>query len=277
MAEWSRDTKWRQGHLLDIDAMISLGLCSRYDASKKAAIVATHDCDLAQLPESEPYIELIIGDTITEIDGNSSHAKSARKLHLQFDGEEPTLCQFEATKKISIAKNTLSDFLPKTKTFLDSQNRSIFQIWLASRYRRSAFPDEFERRLNESKLTKKISTTLAKCGAHVSGIFFDVDDGVEHIRNGEDDTYTLDIYILHPSDQDFEVAMKIANEAGAAIKIAFNEKLFKPHKKWKHIELRACDVLSDSTLTYAQFRLLKRWRLDHISLAAEPKQEVIAE
>jgi len=36
-------------------------------------------------------------------------------------------------------------------------------------------------------------------------------------------------------------------------------------------------VLSESGLTYQQFKKLKRWPLDHISLAANPQQPVLAE
>ena len=46
---------------------------------------------------------------------------------------------------------------------------------------------------------------------------------------------------------------------------------------WQHIELRSCDSVSESVLTYQQFKQLKRWRLEHISLAAEPQQPVLAE
>ena len=57
----------------------------------------------------------------------------------------------------------------------------------------------------------------------------------------------------------------------------FKKKLFDPTKKWQHIELRSCDPVSESVLTYQQFKQLKRWRLEHISLAAEPQQPVLAE
>ena len=46
---------------------------------------------------------------------------------------------------------------------------------------------------------------------------------------------------------------------------------------WLHIELRSCDPVSESVLTYQQFKQLKRWRLEHISLGAEPQQPVLAE
>jgi len=151
-------------------------------------------------------------------------------------------------------------------------------MWLASRYRRSAFPDEFERRLTrETKLYDKIARAVKLHGELISGVFFDVDEGVEVARVGPNDTYTLDITILHRAEPDFDAAMKAADAAAKAIEKAFKDKLFAPTKTWQHIELRSCEPLSESVLTYQVFKQLKRWRLDHISLAADPQQPVSAE
>ncbi|QAZ41493.1 hypothetical protein C1M51_12910 [Methylibium sp. Pch-M] len=151
-------------------------------------------------------------------------------------------------------------------------------MWLASRYRRSAFPDEFERRLiKELKLHEKIAKAVKPHGDLIAGVFFDVDDGAEITRDGPGDTYTLDITILHSAVPNFETAEKAADTAAKAIEKAFKDKLFDPTKTWRYIELRSCDPVSESVLTYQHFKQLKRWRLEHISLAAEPQQPVLAE
>jgi hypothetical protein len=87
---------------------------------------------------------------------------------------------------------------------------------LARRYRRSAFPDEFERRLTkQTKQADKIAKALKPHGALIVGIFFDVDDGHEVTRNGPDDTYTLGLLILHAAEPDFDAAEMAAEQAGA--------------------------------------------------------------
>lgn len=279
MAEWNRDTPWRQGHLLGNDAIDALGLRDTQAPDWTVAIVASHDCDLAQDPESEPEIELVVGRLTTDKDGNCTHAKSARKLCIDFSGAAACWCEFEATEKISVDKYQLNDFVPRTDALLSIEGSAVFQMWLASRYRRSAFPDEFERRLTskEFKLHEKIAKAVRPHGELIVGVFFDVDEGVEVIRDGPDDTYTLDITILHSADADFDAAENAAESAAKAIEKAFTEKLLVPTKSWQHIELRVCDVVSESVLTYQQFKQLKRWRLEHISLAADPQQEVLAE
>lgn len=112
----------------------------------------------------------------------------------------------------------------------------------------------------------------------IVGVFFDVDGGQEVKREGADDTYTLDITILHAAEPDFEAAENAAQTAAEAIEKAFREKLFNAEtRSWQQIELHSCEPLSESVLTYDIFKRLKRWRLEHISLAAEPQQPVLPE
>ncbi len=69
------------------------------------------------------------------------HAKNARKLHVDFEGEAAFWAEFEATAKAAIAKRQLNEFAPRADSRLSPEKQAIFQMWLASRYRRSAFPD----------------------------------------------------------------------------------------------------------------------------------------
>lgn len=278
MAEWNRDTPWRQGHLLGSDAVAALGLRYSVEPEQTLVIVASHDCDLTQHPDGEPGVEVVVGRLLADKDGTYAHAKSARKLHIEFAGTFAFWGEFEATAKVTLDKWLLNEFKPRTDATLSPEDQATFQMWLASRYRRSAFPDEFERRLTrETKLHDKIAGAVKPHGELISGVFFDVDGGVEVTRVGPDDTYTLDITILHRAEPDFDAAVKAADAIAKAIEKTFKDKLFAPTKTWQHIELRSCEPLSESVLTYQVFKQLKRWRLDHISLAADPQQPVSAE
>lgn len=277
MKEWTRETPWRQGQLLTNEAIKSLNITQLKSQENTLVVVATHDCDLVQTPDKEPNIELIAGCRIKRLDGNFTYAKSSRKLHLRFDGDNPLLAEFVITEKFSILKNSLINFKPVDVVRLSSQNLSIFQQWLASRYRRSAFPDEFERRLvHETKLAEKISKAIKPHGALITAVFFDVDEGNVLIHEGVDDAYLLDIILLYSTDADYKLAESTAIKAKEAIEKAFSEKLYDHHSgKWKWIELRYIDVISEEALTYKESTLLKKWRLDHISLAADPQQPIL--
>lgn len=268
--EWQRDTPWRQGHLLDAQAIQALSLPG-HDDPNTLAIVATHDCDIAQHPQTEPFVEIFMGKMVAKADGNCTHAKSARTLHIEFHGEPAIWGEFKATQRIQISKIDLVKSVPREGASLSVVGRSTFQSWLASRYRRSAFPDAFEKRLVEVRLDKKISSILKDLNKEIVGVFFDVDDGEEHTRVDADDVYVLDIMLMHAEEPDFAAAEALAEKAADAISNVFNEILFAPTQSWKLIELRSCNCASESVITYSQYKMMKRWRLDHVSLGAEPQ------
>lgn len=129
----------------------------------------------------------------------------------------------------------------------------------------------------ETNLAEKIAKTVKPHGELIIGVFFDVDEGKEVTRHGASDTNTLDITILHAAEPDFMVANQTATTLAKTIQRAFMTKLFEPTEKWQHIELRSCEALSESGMPYLMFKRLKRWRFDHISLAADPQQRLPAE
>lgn len=274
MAEWTRRTPWRQGLLLPNEAVKPL-LGELPELSDAVVVVATHDCDLAQTTENEPCIELVIGQRLTTSDGNFTHAKTARTLHIFFDGEDAFWAEFNANAKKLIPKSELVDYYPRNTSRLSPSNLATFQRWLASRYRRSAFPDEFERRLKENRLTERLAKAVKPHGSYITAILFDVDEGKELNRNGPDDAYLLDIILLHAVEPDGKAAAIAADQAKKAIKSAFKNRLFDPStEKWQYIKLRYIDVLSEEGLTYRQFTLMKPWRLEYVSLGADPQQPI---
>jgi hypothetical protein len=275
MAEWSRETPWRQGHLLPDEAVTALGLDHPDHPHDTIVAVASHDSDLAQLKDREPAIEVIVGHKTQELDGNNTHAKSARTLHIQFEGDGILMAEFVATQKRSISKDSLANYKPVANKMLSPNGLVIFQTWLSIRYKRSAFPDDFERLLQNSKLDEKIANAVKKHGEEITAVFFDVDDGREETKE-QGDVYILDIYLLHASDPDYHSAEKAAQKAQEAIGKAFESKLFDNQTGvWRDIELRSIEVISENALTYQQSKMLKKWRLDHFSLRAEPQQAIV--
>ncbi|HEC2599982.1 TPA: hypothetical protein R2K70_004531 [Raoultella ornithinolytica] len=277
MTEWQRITSWRQGHLLDSDVASELGFIHSEGPERTLVIVISQDCDIAQDPGVEPKIEIIIGRLIgDDVDkGNNTNAKNARKLCLSFQQEQGIIWgEFLATAKTAIDKLTLNKFAPRVGIHLTFENLTILQTWLASRYRRSAFADEFERRLKGVDLDKKISKIAKPYGELILGILFDVDEGAEIVHAGLDDPYTLDIMILHRSGPDFEQAEEAAKDVAKKIKEAFEDKFLADHQ-WRNIELRFCEPVSESVAPYQTVRQYKKWNLDSLSLAVNPQQIVV--
>src|SRR5258707_12943553 len=100
MGGWARDTLWRQGHVLPDGAAATLRLCTAETAAACLAIVISHDCDLANDPDQEPFVEVIVGCRVAKADGSCTHAKNARKLHVAFrQGQASIVGEFFATAK----------------------------------------------------------------------------------------------------------------------------------------------------------------------------------
>lgn len=282
MAEWSRNTQWRQGNLLPIEAAECFGLIQSNQDSETVVIVASHDCDISQEVAIEPFIEVVVGRILgvkpSSIDGNHTHAKNPRTLHIMLAGETNKYVEFISTNKQCVCKRELAEYQPDKHLHLEPESKTIFQRWLASRYRRPAFPDEFERRLKSNKLHQKIASSMKKTGYHIVAVFFDVDEGREVVRTDPQDCYCLDIVILYSTSIDADTALLAANEAKSTIEASFKSRLYDKDKdKWKEIELRYVDAISDQALTYHQSTLLKQWRLDYISLQADSEQPILEE
>jgi|SRR5581483_2581421 len=272
MPAWDRQTPWRQGHTLTSEAAAALRLVE--NPAKSLAIVITHDCDLTQNPDVEPNVELIIGSRIDTADGNFTHAKNPRRLHLPvLENDKPAWIDLRATNKRLVSKETLADYLPNDGVILTPNNKSVLQRWLAARYRRSAFPDEFDRRLQKTGLSKRIAKILEPLSTSLIAVFFDVDQGRDTERKGPEDLYTLTIVLLYSTEHDPDVALKAAENAAARILESFREVCFDSTKHaWREIELLDCQPISDEAMTYSMSLQLKKWNADYLSFRVEPEQ-----
>ena len=275
MGEWSRETLWRQGSVLPEDASKALDLSHPESPERTFAVVISHDCDLVQDPDKEPFVELVTGRVIDAIKADS-HAKTARRLQIEFHGPQGLLAaELSAVHKAIIKKNDLAPFGPRTDVSLDAQGLSILQRWLAARYRRAAFPDEFEQRLKKAKMPRRIEKALYTAGKHVVAVFFDVDGGDDSQRNGPDDFYRLGIYLLYDTSQNESDAEAAARTAADDIEKAFESAFQVKDNLWKNIRLEYCDAISDEAMSYKDAHLFKQWRLEYISLEDDPQQPVL--
>ena len=278
MAEWSRETPWRQGYALTDETVEKFALRDARAPEVTLVVVISHDCDLAASPDKEPEVELIVGRLIEKADGNFTHAKTPRVLHIEFatpDGGK--FVELSATRKVRVAKSDFAGHEPRREFQLGPTEQSILQRWLGARYRRAAFPDAFEKRLNESGASTRLTKILKPAGKHICAIFFDVDDGNEVQRIEANDTYALAIVLLYASQPNSRESEAVALQVGEQIESAFKELFFNENNSWRDIELLECRVMSDEALTYAQSVLLRQWRLEHLSLRKDPEDPMMQE
>lgn len=257
--------------MLSNDAAVRIGVVD--DPSENSIVVViSHDCDLAASPSTEPDVEVIVGRKVDSPDGRFTLAKNPRKLHLPYEGPDGEMwVELSSAGKAKISKETLADIKPCRDLLLPGNQRATLQHWLAVRYRRAAFPDAFNDRLSNTSLKETIAKTLEPLGEHIRAIFFEVDEGNEVKREGPDDTYTLDIYLIYDTSVDPDKAEATAREAAKNIAVEFQAKLFEGGN-WKYIELRWCEAMSDEALTFKQSQYFRRWYLDHVSLRSETQK-----
>jgi hypothetical protein len=178
--------------------------------------------------------------------------------------------ELRATGKREIPKDRFAGHLPNAGLEVTPNNLSILQRWLAARYRRAAFPDEFEDRLRKTGVGERIKKIVEPLGTHLVAIFFDVDEGKEVEREGPDDRYMLGVDLLYSTEKDPVAALSAAEQAASAISAAFRERCFIAGKGWQEIELLGCEPISDEAMPYAMSTQLKKWNADYLSLRAEP-------
>lgn len=280
MGEWDRQTPWRQGLVLKAETVAALRLVPEANNSDSLIVVViSHDCDIAQDPNTEPVVEAIVGQRVAGANGNFTNGKNPRRLHLTAsEGGKAVCIEMVASARLSIPKQELAEHAPDAAISFSSAELNRMQFWLATRYRRSAFPDEFDRRLSDRGVAKRLAKILEPLGNYIIAVFFDIDEGEEIAHLNEDDPFTLSIALLYSTEADPLGAEAAAQEAAKAIAAAFGDRCFDTKtNKWQAIEFLGCEPIADEALTYAMSLKLKRWNADHISLRAEPAQPVISD
>ncbi|MCC7310583.1 MAG: hypothetical protein IT510_04985 [Sulfuritalea sp.] len=271
---WTRDTPWRQGHVLTAEATQALGLSHPETPDSTCVVVISHDCDLANHDlQVEPHVEIIIGRHLPEGNGNYFWAKAPRSLHV--DGlrdDAPTIVELVATDKGAVPKEALAAFTPDTSFSFSGKSLSALRSWLGLRYNRTAFPDPFVNCLSQFKVDKRLAKIIEPVGNLLSAVYFDVDGGME-IDHADGSPYELKIVLAYPPGDDPEQAADEVEKLEFEIADLFEKKHFdQATGKWNGIALKQCMSISEDDLPVSRTRLLTQWRLEYMTLKANEKQ-----
>ena len=271
---WSRKVGWRQGHVVPTDALEALGIAHETDI---LVIVVSHDCDLANDDlEAEPYVEVIVGRALAAANQSLTRTKSPRTLHLELTCEGRAACiQLVATQKRFIPKSRLASWRPDARYSLDPKGLEILRHWLAVRYARAAFPDEFVNRLRRvTKLADRLEKIVKQpeVDRAVSAVYFHLDTLEE--RDSEDSRpYELTVVLVYEPGADPLRSGDLAADAAERIRTTFRAKCLVDEARdlWQHIRLVDVLALSEEEITVSQAKALQQWRLEHISLKPDTK------
>ena len=254
---WNQSTPYRQGSVLSGDVAAR---CLRITGVDQFAVVISHDCDITSVVKTEgimkePFVEVIIAHTISCMDGNCTQAKNPRMLHLEFAcKDQPCFMELVATEKRSISKGDLrGNSAPDNSFSLSENNRKILQNWLATRYRRHAFPDALNRRLGQV-----FEKNFKKSADEILAVFIDYQPRNEELL--ENEPYELSVYVVA------DTAKPDSNEKAEAV----TQKLKEALGKQKGLDVVVCEVVTDTEFTLADTRRTIEFRLEHLSFRLEP-------
>lgn len=250
---------WKQGIVLTSSKLSELGItgCDVCDYW----VVVTQTCDIAHdAIESEPNIELLGGSIVSENNGNLVNLKNPRKIQQTHqNNNKKQFIVFNIANRLLIDRNICI----KKKVPEDHYNLSISQldeiiVLLLNRYRRPAFPDEFERRLKVKAVSLDIKKALKGNVIALEGIYFDLKPETELSENEE---YILKVTGLIDSYSYGEGDVKDSNDAF--------DKFVKAIKKAQGIKVVHYAVYDPNTFTVLMERELKRYNYDYYSYRQE--------
>ena len=273
-AIWTRNTPWRQGHVLTLEAAQAQGLSHPESLESTCVVVISHDCDLANdALQIEPDVEVIVGRLLSSGDGNYFWAKAPRTLHIDVQKNDVAMVvELVATAKHRIPKQALAAFSPDVAYSIPGKSLSALRTWLGVRYNRAAFPDTFVNRLSQFKVDKRLAKIIEPVGNLLSAVYFDVDGG-KAVDRSESSPYDLKIVLAYPPGDDPERAADDVEKLETAITALFEDRFFDRNSgKWNGIALKQCMSISEDDLPVSKAKLLTQWRLEYMTLKAVEEQ-----
>jgi hypothetical protein len=262
---WSRNTTWRQGSILAQKDFQSVGLHT--PPRTDVAIAISHDCDIANdNVDSEPAVEFIYARILDKPDGNCTHGKNPRTLHIKYTCHgQPVFIELLASRKIIVTKTALGEIQPDQTYNLDT--RPTLQSWLAIRYRRQALPNSLVERLRI--VSSYIEKELKKNSSEILSLRLSYDP------KGElppEEAYELSLSIIYNTDK-IEYAT-IAEAMAEKMEKEVKTLLEKSESSGK-VDLRKCKAFSEMSFTVRDMRDTDEYHLEHLSYRTDPSGPVI--
>lgn len=247
----------RQGNLIPATLTLELLKKSSFKpvselSEEESLFVLSQDCDIVHLRvDEEPYIEFLLCHKIEKQDGNLLNGKNPRRLHLIESG---SIYEFYIINRVMIQKSELDNFNFESLESFNEDNIRIIKKWVARRYTRSAFPDNFNRRLFSSNKYKKIASK--QISEQISHVFFEVED----TELPDNQNYNLNVLIVSDAKgQDKDDIEDAYYEAFSVTGIELNIR-----------------IVTEDQVPLSMLRKYKRWEKDSYSLSgqAAPLDEI---
>ena len=255
-----KDKGWRQGSVLSatlLGDLIADGLIPGSFSHLDIAIVISHDCDVTHVSlASEPTVEVLIGQRVDAAHPDFIESKSPRKYHLKIGNDDTAATlEFLAHQRFAFSRQRLAIYQPESSLALSQDEISRIALWVARRYTRAAFPDEFNKRTRA--VTQKVRGRLKKNISLFSGIYLFLQD--EELE--AEKSYNVDVCgVMFKEKFEQETLRTKAQGLIGGVEAALNG--------CEGVDVGESEVRPDDEFSLNDVRFWKRWDFDELSFRA---------
>ncbi|WP_312180833.1 hypothetical protein [Arthrobacter sp.] len=212
-------------------------------------LTVSHPCDVVSTSfERDPFVEVMSVDQIEVVDGNFTHGKNPRVLHLERPHDAIGI---RRDTKTALDRRTLLQFAPSD--VLSETERRVLALWLAASYARPTFADEFNRRMAPAR--RAIERIFKAAGASMTGIYVATQLDEFDAETPYDASIAITMRVGDFENADvFTVASEAADTLGDTL------------RRLDGINLASIVVTSERDMTLEDLRSYARWDYDSLSL-----------
>nr|WP_298889935.1 hypothetical protein [uncultured Acinetobacter sp.] len=252
---------WLQGSIVKRENVAQLlelaGKSNLVNDDRIMLIVASGSCDVAN--QADPIVEFSIARSIERIDGSFRYNKNPRRLHCNLESAvlSKVCLDLNAYEKIAISKELLPKGIGPNTEICFSQNELSFYVdWLAARYKRPAFPTEFDRRIDLAWKKEKRRKAVAKLSDKLIGIYVKVYPDSEITQSENYAVDLLGLIIPDLSEDDFKTIQIVIDQYKQALSDA-------------KMDVGEVKILTEFQVSVGTLKQYKRFNLDELSYKNE--------
>ncbi|MDD3179479.1 MAG: hypothetical protein PHQ04_03925 [Opitutaceae bacterium] len=185
---------------------------------------------------------------IVAANGNLTHGKNPRRLHVPaVVGNSTVVLEAWVFHRFCFPRQVLEGFAPAAECAVPPEEIRTLIEWVARRYTRSAFPDEFNRRIKKAHVGFK--KVLTDNGAVISGVWLALNPFAE-LAPGE--PYRIGVRVAMTVEDYGDAAKRDqANTVVNALELGFTD--------CEDIEVERADFVSEADFSLSDLRNLARF------------------
>ena len=260
MRHWMESGGWLQGSLVKEENVLQLlnviGDTTLIETWKDIAlVVASGSCDVAN--PSDPFVEFSVARYRDDVEGNYSFNKNPRKLHCNLESSMANgFCiELLAHEKFSILKSKIPEGISPDSGKKFTANELFYYVeWLAGRYKRPAFPSEFDTRIDKVWKKKKRKQEASQVTESVMGVYANVYPDAEIEADKE---YNVDLLAI--------VVPGLVKDGEEYAKIEAFMKKYKEVLVKAKMKVGPILILPEDKIALSTFKKYKRFNLDELS------------